>query len=86
MLEPIYRFEVLTPEEYLGDVIGDMSRRRGRAEGQERRGDAYAITGRVPLGEMEDYAQDLRALTQGRASYTMEFDSHQEDPRYPRDL
>jgi elongation factor G len=80
LLEPIFAVEVVTPEEFLGDVIGDLSRRRGRVEGQERRGNALAVTGRVPLSEMFGYATDLRSNTQGRATYTMQFDAYEEVP------
>jgi elongation factor G len=80
LLEPIFAVEVVTPEEFLGDVIGDLSRRRGRVEGQDRRGNALAVTGRVPLSEMFGYATDLRSNTQGRATYTMQFDSYDEVP------
>jgi elongation factor G len=80
LLEPIFSVEVVTPEEFLGDVIGDLSRRRGRVEGQERRGNALAVTGRVPLSEMFGYATDLRSNTQGRANYTMQFDAYEEVP------
>jgi hypothetical protein len=61
-------------------VIGDLSRRRGRIEGQERRGNALAVTGRVPLSEMFGYATDLRSNTQGRATYTMQFEGYEEVP------
>jgi elongation factor G len=80
LLEPIFAVEVVTPEEFLGDVIGDLSRRRGRVEGQERRGNALAVTGRVPLSEMFGYATDLRSNTQGRATYTMQFEGYEEVP------
>jgi len=80
LLEPIFAVEVVTPEEFLGDVIGDLSRRRGRVEGQERRGNALAVTGRVPLSEMFGYATDLRSNTQGRATYTMQFEAYEEVP------
>ncbi|HEV3228521.1 MAG TPA: elongation factor G [Solirubrobacteraceae bacterium] len=80
LLEPIFSVEVVTPEEFLGDVIGDLSRRRGRVEGQERRGNALAVTARVPLSEMFGYATDLRSTTQGRATYTMQFDGYEEVP------
>jgi elongation factor G len=80
LLEPIFSVEVVTPEEFLGDVIGDLSRRRGRVEGQERRGNALAVTAKVPLSEMFGYATDLRSNTQGRANYTMQFDSYDEVP------
>jgi elongation factor G len=80
LLEPIFSVEVVTPEEFLGDVIGDLSRRRGRIESQERRGNALVVAGRVPLSEMFGYATDLRSNTQGRATYTMQFDSYEEVP------
>jgi elongation factor G len=80
LLEPIFSVEVVTPEDFLGDVIGDLSRRRGRIEGQERRGNALAVTGRVPLSEMFGYATDLRSNTQGRANYTMQFEGYEEVP------
>jgi elongation factor G len=80
LLEPIFAVEVVTPEDFLGDVIGDLSRRRGRVEGQERRGNALAVTARVPLSEMFGYATDLRSNTQGRANYTMQFDGYEEVP------
>jgi elongation factor G len=80
LLEPIFSVEVVTPEEFLGDVIGDLSRRRGRVEGQELRGNAVAVTAKVPLAEMFGYATDLRSNTQGRATYTMQFDSYDEVP------
>ena len=80
LLEPIFAVEVVTPEEFLGDVIGDLSRRRGRVEGQERRGNALAVTARVPLSEMFGYATDLRSNTQGRATYTMQFEAYEEVP------
>ena len=67
LLEPIFAVEVVTPEDFLGDVIGDLSRRRGRVEGQERRGNALVVTAKVPLSEMFGYATDLRSNTQGRA-------------------
>jgi elongation factor G len=80
LLEPVFSVEVVTPEEFLGDVIGDLSRRRGRVEGQDRRGNALAVTARVPLSEMFGYATDLRSNTQGRANYTMQFDGYEEVP------
>ena len=80
LLEPVFSVEVVVPEEFLGDVIGDLSRRRGRIEGQERRGNALAVTGRVPLSEMFGYATDLRSNTQGRATYTMQFEGYEEVP------
>jgi elongation factor G len=80
LLEPIFAVEVVTPEDFLGDVIGDLSRRRGRVEGQDRRGNALAVTARVPLSEMFGYATDVRSMTQGRANYTMQFDGYEEVP------
>jgi elongation factor G len=80
LLEPIMAVEVVTPQEFVGDVIGDLSRRRGRVEGQDQRGNAVAVKGSVPLSEMFGYATDLRSATQGRASYTMQFDRYEEVP------
>jgi elongation factor G len=80
LLEPIFKVEVVTPEDFLGDVIGDLSRRRGRVEGQDRRGNALAVSAHVPLSEMFGYATDVRSMTQGRATYTMQFDKYEEVP------
>jgi len=80
LLEPIMAVEVVTPEDYMGDVMGDLSSRRGRLGGQESRGNAVAIKAEVPLSEMFGYATDLRSRTQGRATYTMQFDSYQQMP------
>ena len=80
LLEPVMSVEVVTPQEFLGDVIGDLSKRRGRVEGQEPRGNALAVAARVPLGEMFGYATDLRSNTQGRAAYSMQFDRYEEVP------
>ena len=80
LLEPIFAVEVVAPEDFLGTVIGDLSSRRGRVEGQEQRGNALAITARVPLSEMFGYATDLRSNTQGRANYTMQFEGYEEVP------
>ncbi len=80
LLEPVMQVEVVTPEEFLGDVIGDLSRRRGKVEGQERRGNALAVGATVPLSEMFGYVGDLRSATQGRASYTMQFARYEEVP------
>src|SRR5258706_5425931 len=77
ILEPIMDVEVVTPEDYMGDVIGDLSSRRGRIEGMEQRGTSHVVNAQVPLGEMFGYATDLRSRTQGRATYTMQFDSYQ---------
>ena len=73
-------FEVTVPEEYMGDVIGDLSSRRGKVEGMDQRGNSQAIRAQVPLSEMFGYATDLRSRTQGRAMYTMQFHSYQQVP------
>jgi elongation factor G len=80
LLEPIMAVEVVTPEDYMGDVIGDLSARRGRVEGMEQRGNSQAIRALVPLADMFGYATDLRSRTQGRATYTMEFKMYAEVP------
>ena len=80
LLEPVFAVEVVTPEEYMGDVIGDLNRRRGRVHGMEPRGNAQVVTAHVPLSEMFGYATDVRSMTQGRATYTMQFDTYEEVP------
>lgn len=80
LMEPIMSVEVVTPEEYVGDVMGDLSSRRGRVEGMEMRGNARAIKAFVPLGEMFGYATDVRSRTSGRATYTMQFDHYEPTP------
>ena len=80
ILEPIMKVEVVTPEEYMGDVIGDINSRRGQIQNLEGRDVAQVITAKVPLAEMFGYVNDLRSLSQGRASYTMEFDSYEPVP------
>jgi elongation factor G len=80
LLEPIMAVEVVTPQDFIGDVIGDLSRRRGHVEGQEPRGNAVAVKASVPLSAMFGYATDLRSSTQGRATYTMQFDRYDEVP------
>ncbi|MGQ0825639.1 MAG: elongation factor G [Actinomycetota bacterium] len=80
LLEPVMAVEVVTPEDYMGDVIGDLSSRRGQIEGMDQRGSVQAIRARVPLAEMFGYVGDLRSRTQGRATYTMQFDSYQAVP------
>jgi elongation factor G len=80
LLEPIFAVEVVTPEEFMGDVMGDLSRRRGHLHGSEQRGNAHAIHALVPLSEMFGYATDLRSNTQGRATYTMQFEGYEEVP------
>jgi elongation factor G len=81
ILEPIMSIEVVSPEEYMGDVIGDISSRRGKIQNIERRGNAQVIKSHAPLSEMFGYATDLRSKTQGRATYTMQFSHYEEVPK-----
>jgi len=81
LLEPIMAVEVVTPEDYLGDVMGNLNARRGRVEHLEPRGNAQVVRARVPLAEMFGYATDLRSTTQGRATFTMQFDRYEEVPQ-----
>ena len=81
ILEPIMRVEITVPEEYVGDVIGDMNSRRGRIEGMEARGNAQVVSASVPLSEMFGYATSLRSSTQGRGTYSMVFDHYEEVPK-----
>jgi elongation factor G len=80
LLEPVFAVEVVTPEEFMGDVIGDLNRRRGQVNGMEQRGNAQVISANVPLAEMFGYATDVRSATQGRATYTMQFERYEEVP------
>ncbi len=80
LLEPVMAVEVVTPEDYMGDVIGDLSSRRGRIEGMEQQGNGQTIRALVPLADMFGYATDLRSRTQGRATYSMQFHSYAEVP------
>ena len=80
LLEPIFKVEITTPEEYMGDVIGDLSSRRGNVAGMNDRNGAKIIAGQAPLSEMFGYATDLRSKTQGRASYSMEFEKYEQVP------
>jgi elongation factor G len=80
LLEPVMKVEVVTPEEYMGDVIGDLSSRRGKIDEMGQRGNARVVTAQVPLAEMFGYATDLRSRTQGRATHTMQFHSYQDVP------
>src|SRR6201993_1127806 len=80
LLEPIFAVEGVTPEEFMGDVIGDLNRRRGHVQGMEQRGNAQVVSAFVPLAEMFGYATDLRSNTQGRATYTMQFERYEEVP------
>jgi elongation factor G len=81
ILEPIMNVEVVTPEDYMGDVIGDLNSRRGKIQNLEKRGKAQVIRSQVPLSEMFGYATDLRSKTQGRATYTMQFANYEEVPK-----
>ena len=81
ILEPIMKVEVTTPDEYMGDVMGDLSSRRGKIEGMTQRNDAQVIRAMVPLSEMFGYATQMRSMTQGRALYNMEFDHYSEVPK-----
>ena len=82
LMEPIMAVEVVTPEEYMGDVMGDLSSRRGRIGGMEARGNTQVVNAQVPLSEMFGYSTDLRSRTQGRATYTMQFSEYQEVPEH----
>ena len=81
ILEPIMKVEVVMPEEYLGDIMGDITSRRGRVEGMEARGNAQVVSAQVPLSEMFGYATSLRSSTQGRGTYSMVFDHYEEVPK-----
>lgn len=80
LLEPIMSVEVTTPEDYLGDVMGDLSSRRGMIQGQDQKGNAMIIKAKVPLSEMFGYSTQLRSMTQGRAAYSMEFSNYDKVP------
>jgi elongation factor G len=81
LLEPMMKVEVVTPEEYMGDVMGDLNRRRGLVQGMEDTTSGKVIRAAVPLGEMFGYATDLRSASQGRATYSMEFENYAEAPK-----
>jgi elongation factor G len=81
LMEPIMAVEVVTPEEYMGEIIGDITSRRGRVQSMEARGNAQVIACKVPLSEMFGYATDLRSLSQGRANYTMQFAAYEQAPK-----
>jgi elongation factor G len=81
LLEPIMKVEVVMPEEYMGDIMGDISSRRGRVEGMEARGSAQIVRGMVPLAEMFGYVNNLRSRTQGRGTFSMQFDHYEEVPK-----
>jgi elongation factor G len=81
LLEPIMKVEVITPEQYMGDVVGDLNKRRGQIEGMDSRGTAQVVKAKVPLGEMFGYVTQLRTITSGRATSTMEFSHYAETPK-----
>jgi len=81
ILEPIMKVEVVTPEDYMGDIVGDLNRRRGKIQGMNDRGIAKVVDAEVPLSEMFGYSTNLRSMSQGRATYTMQFVHYEEVPR-----
>ena len=81
LLEPMMRVEVVTPEEYMGDIIGDLNSRRGNITGMDARGNAQVINAMVPLANMFGYINNLRSMSQGRAQYTMHFDHYEKVPQ-----
>ena len=85
LLEPIMKVEVTMPEEYMGDVIGDINSRRGRIEGMEDVGNGKIVKGFVPLAEMFGYSTDLRSKTQGRGNYSMFFERYEQVPKNIQD-
>jgi elongation factor G len=80
LLEPVMKVEVITPEDYLGDVIGDLNSRRGQIQGTDSRGNAQAVEAMVPLANMFGYVNELRSFSQGRAQYSMQFSHYDEVP------
>jgi elongation factor G len=81
LLEPIMKVEVVTPEEYMGDVIGDLNSRRGQISSMDDRGNARVVNGMVPLANMFGYINTLRSMSQGRAQYSMQFDHYEQVPQ-----
>jgi elongation factor G len=81
LLEPVMAVETITPDDYMGEVIGDINSRRGKIQHMEPRAGAQVITAKVPLSEMFGYTTDLRSLTQGRANYTMQFHAYEPAPK-----
>jgi elongation factor G len=81
LLEPVMSVEVITPSDYMGDVIGDLSSRRGKIQGMDQRGEAQVINAMVPLSEMFGYSTSLRSMSQGRAVYSMQFAQYEEVPK-----
>jgi elongation factor G len=82
LLEPVVNVEVIAPEENMGDIMGDLSSRRGRPQGSESMGEMHVIRAQVPLAEMLTYAPQLRSMTAGRGSFTIEFDHYEEVPAH----
>jgi elongation factor G len=80
LLEPVMRVEVTVPEEFMGDIIGDLTSRRGQIQAMEARGGSQIVNARVPLSEMFGYATEMRSRTQGRATYSMHFDRYEQTP------
>ena len=80
LLEPIMKVEAVTPEDYTGNIIGDLNSRRGHIQGQDRRGNANVINAMVPLANMFGYVSNLRSMSQGRATFTMQFDHYEQVP------
>jgi elongation factor G len=85
ILEPIMKVEVVTPEDYMGDVIGDLNRRRGQIQGMEDTPAGKTVSAEVPLSEMFGYATTVRSMSQGRATFTMEFSKYMEVPSHIAD-
>ena len=81
LLEPIMKVEVVTPDEYMGDIIGDLNSRRGQVSGMDERGNARVVNANVPLANMFGYINTLRSMSQGRAQYTMQFDHYDQVPQ-----
>jgi elongation factor G len=81
LLEPVMKVEIITPEEYMGDIIGDLNSRRGNVGGMDQRGNARVISAMVPLANMFGYVNTLRSMSQGRAQYTMQFDHYEQVPQ-----
>jgi elongation factor G len=85
LLEPVMKVEVVTPEEFMGDVIGDLNSRRGQVQGTDSRGNAQTVDAIVPLANMFGYVNELRSFSQGRAQYTMQFSHYEEVPQQVAD-
>ena len=85
LLEPVMKVEVVTPEDYMGDVIGDLNSRRGQITGMDQRGNARVVNAMVPLASMFGYVNTLRSMSQGRAQFTMQFDHYEQVPQHVAD-